>query len=623
MFSAHNESVKPPSFLRTRGILACLLVLTLPANAADVAASALDKAWSKIETPAPDLGAREIMGFILEAAGSPGYEQRSPQMEGAFQRLEKMQDRDPASKTYGNFCWYWREQKPGDLNAVEFVTQQAALLKLRYSDRLSPEAGKSLDRLLALAVEGIHRQKVDVGYTNIYLMKTWNLLALGEGLKRPELVLEGSGMLDHWIAFTSQNGIREFLSPTYYGTDLDSLALMSGQLANPTIQKKAESILRLFWTDIAANWFEPAGRLGGAHGRDYDYLTGHGELDRHLLDAGWIETPKANSSAFQVFAQATRWVPPEALHQEALSAIPRYAFQKWDAPDTAWASQYVGHHFSIGVSGSSQGPEDKPFALNLTGPAGPKTVMVNFFMDGRDDPYGKDKVATGASGHKKAHHLFPFFSAVQSGAEVLFLSSWPPQGPLASKKDPVPVCLQSHLDLPAEAVVWTQDKPADPSQSSQPLPDNVCFLRMGDVAVGVHFLLATDPSGLPVTAEVVNDGLAYGARRLSVVHSSGPPGQGQGTVAVFIRVQEGLDDAAFATFRQNFIASKTSATCENGVVKLKADGLKNALALEADLLQGNVIHTEGADESMQTVPMSVNGKEYSHALLQQNAMAGF
>jgi hypothetical protein len=613
----------PRFLLRVLVMLSGLSLLTPTVNAGDIASSALDKAWSKIANPAPDLGAREIMGFILEAAGSPGYEQRIPRIEEAFQRLEKMQDRDPASKTYGNFCWYWREQKPGDLNAVEFIVQQAVLLRLRYPDHLSPKARESLDRLLELAVEGIHRQKVEVGYTNIYLMKTWNLLALGEVLNRPELAAEGSSMLDQWIAYTLKNGISEFLSPTYYGTDLDSLGLISRQLSNPGVQEKAQGILRLFWTDIAANWFDPAGRLGGAHGRDYDYLTGHGDLDRHLMDAGWIKEPKASSSAFQVFAEATRWIPPDEIHHEALSAIPRFVFQKWDAPDTAWASQYVGHHFSIGVSGSSQGPEDKPFALNLAGPAGPKTVMVNFFMDGRGDPYGKVRVATGSSGHKKAHHLFPFFSAVQSGSEVLFLASWPPQGAPASKKDPDPVCLQSHLDIPAEAAVWTQDKPVDTTQASQPLPGNICFLRLGDVAVGVHFLLATNTSGQPVTAEVVSDGLAYGARRLSVVHSPGPPGEGQGTVAVFVRVQEGLDDAAFATFRQSFIASKTSATSENGIVQVKAEGLRIALGLEADLPRGIVLHAEGADEAMQSVPMSVNGREYCRGLLQQNAAIGF
>ena len=146
---------------------------------------------------------------------------------------------------------------------------------------------------------------------------------------------------------------------------------------------------------------------------------------------------------------------------------------------------------------------------------------------------------------------------------------------------------------------------------------------MGDVAVGVHFILATDTSGQPVPPQIVNDGIAYGARRLSVVHSSGPPEAGQGTIAVFMRVQEGLDDAGFTRFRQNFIASKTSAACENGTVRIKAEGLKNALALVADLRKGIVLHAEGTDESMQTAPMSVNGKDYSHGLLSGNPVAGF
>jgi hypothetical protein len=146
---------------------------------------------------------------------------------------------------------------------------------------------------------------------------------------------------------------------------------------------------------------------------------------------------------------------------------------------------------------------------------------------------------------------------------------------------------------------------------------------MGDVAVGVHFVLATDTSGQPVTAQVFNDGLSYGARRLTIVHSSGPPGQGQGTVAIFIKVQEGLDDTGFTTFRRDFIASKTSAASENGIVRIKAEGLKSTLALAADLTKGIVLHTEGANQAMQSLPMSVNGKEYSNGLLQKNATIGF
>ena len=611
------------SSLKRKLLLSCLALLPLAASAAVAPLSPLDKAWSKIETPEPNLGSRAIMEFILEAAGSPENQKHGTRIEAAFRCLERMQDRDPASKTYGNFCWYWHEQKPGDLNAVEFVTQHATLLKLRYANHLSPKAGESLDRLLTLAVEGMHRQKVDVGYTNIYLMKTWNLLALGEGMKRPELVQEGAAMLDQWIDFTGKNGIREFLSPTYYGVDLDSLGLMARQLSNPTVQEKAKRCLLLFWTNIAANWFEPARRLGGAHGRDYDYLTGHGVLDLHLLDAGWIDASQCKPPVFPVIAEATRWLPPENIHRAALTTLPRFVFQKWDAPDTAWSSQYVGHHVSLGVSGCSQGPEDKPFALTLDGPAGAKTVMVNFFMDGRGDPYGKNKIPTGASGHKKSHHLVPFLGAVQSGADVLFLASWPIHGRPVSKKEPVPVCLLSHLNLPVEAVVWTADKPVDAGAASQPLPDNLCFLRMGDVAVGLHFLLALDTAGKPAPVQLFNDGAPYAAKRLTVTHSSGPPGEGQGLTALAIRVAEGLDDAGFAAFRRDFIQTKTSAAVEKGVVHVTAGTGKRTLTLDADLTASRILHSQGFDNAMQTAPMSVNGKDYCTGLLRGDSRVGF
>ena len=169
--------------------------------------------WKAIE-PRPTLTSRGIMENLLEVVGSSAAGEHTSWIEHALEMLESMQDCDPASKTYGNFHWYWREEKPGDLNAVEFVTQRAAFLKIRYADRLSPKAAETLDRILLNAVEGIHRQKVDVGYTNIYLMKTWNLLALGQGMKLPALSAEGSAMLDSWMAFTRQNGITEYLSAT-------------------------------------------------------------------------------------------------------------------------------------------------------------------------------------------------------------------------------------------------------------------------------------------------------------------------------------------------------------------------------------------------------------------------
>ena len=564
--------------------------------------------WKSLQ-PKPTLGCRTLMSVILEASGIPGYQERSAMIEQTLVSLESMQDRNPASKTYGNFHWYWHEEKPGDLNAVEFVIQQAALLKLRYADHLSPKAAQSLDRILKIAVEGIHRQKVAIDYTNIYLMKTWNLLALGQALNRPDLTSEGSAMLDAWITFTRQNGITEFLSPTYIGIDLDSLGFMANHLTDPTIKSKALATLRFVWENIAANWFEPAQRLGGAHGRDYDYLTGHGELDRHLRGAGWISAPGPKDSLpFHVFEELSRWSPPEELHQQALTRIPRFVTQRCGTNPTDWASQQIGQHVSIGVAGTGKGPEDKPFAINLAGPAGPKTVMVNFFMDGRGDPYGSKKIPTGASGHPKAHHLDPLFRAVQSGSDVLFLSTYP--GLKKPSKNEAPMeCLYSHLDIPEEAAVWSMDQPLDSTLPTQPLPGNLCFLRLGDVAVGIRFVLAQDISGKPVTADLVSDGGTFHARRLSVTHSAVSPGLKRGTVAVAARVAEGLDDAGFAAFRRQFATDHVSGEQHGSVIRLSVEGVKSTLVLETDLISGELLHSQGGDPAIQIAPLSVNGRK--------------
>jgi hypothetical protein len=564
--------------------------------------------WKKL-TPRPTLGCRFIMETILEAVGTPGYQARSAQVEKALEQLESMQDLNPSSKTFGNFHWYWREEKPGDLNAVEFVIQRAVLLKLLHADRLSPKASEVLDRILTHAVEGIHRQKVGIDYTNIYLMKTWNLLALGQALKRPDLSTEGSEMLDAWIAFTRRYGITEYLSPTYVGIDLDSLGLMANHLDDPVSKGKASGALLFLWQNIAANWFYPAQRLGGAHGRDYDYLTGHGELDRHLRQNGWIPPGSSNNTIPPgVFASAASWSPPEDLHRQALSDLPRLVTQRCGTNSTDWASQQLGHHVSLGVAGTCKGPEDKPFAVNLAGPAGPKTVMVNFFMDGRDDPYGSKKVPTGASGHSKAHHLDPIFRAVQSGSDVLFLSTYPGlKAP--SRSEPPPVCLHSHLDIPEEAIVWSLDHPLDTNAPIQALPGNLCFLRLGDVAVGIRFLLAEDTSGKPVAAELINDGSQFHAKRLSVTHSATPPGDGRATVGVAVRTGEGLDDAGFAEFRRKFETASHGASHQGSTVLLNTQGMTDLLVLEADLSNGKVLRSKGGNPAVQIAPLSINGKK--------------
>jgi hypothetical protein len=158
------------------------------------------------------------------------------------------------------------------------------------------------------------------------------------------------------------------------------------------------------------------------------------------------------------------------------------------------------------------------------------------------------------------------------------------------------------MDLPAEAVVWSADHPLDPSLFVQSLPDNVCFLRLGNVAVGIRFLLALDTAGKPVVAELVNDGQAFHAKRLTVTHAAGVPGEGRGTVSVAVRAVEGLDDKGFADFRKKFTSEVGTVTTDGSLAKIETEAAGHKLVLETDLVTGKVLRTEGGERSGTMIP---------------------
>lgn len=413
----------------------------------------LDRRWDGLQQRSPRMAVRSLFEFALESAEADHHLDR---IEGALDLAAQMQDVDPASRTYGNFRWYWEGDRPEDLNAVEFSMQDAALLWMRHRERLPGSARHRLERLIALAIEGIRRHNVPESYTNIYLMKAWNCIALGEQTERPELARDGYAMLDAWLFYTWENGIHEYLSPTYYGTDLDSLVLIARFSRNARARQQAETALRLVWTDIAANWFEPCLRLGGAHSRDYDYLTGHGYLDTHLQTAGWLASDPGATP--QRFAALSGWRPPEELHTLAVQRLPRWVRQRWSAAPGERSAHYVGRSVSLGTAGASYAdPMDKTLTVQFAG--GPGMPVVNFMMDARNDPFGRSKGLTGG-GHMKAFHLTPFVMSVQREAEALFLAAISPQDRGFQRPAPDPTCLLSQLVLPRAGVaVWVGDEP--------------------------------------------------------------------------------------------------------------------------------------------------------------------
>ncbi|MBL8993253.1 MAG: hypothetical protein JNM63_07935, partial [Spirochaetia bacterium] len=313
-----------------------------------------------------------------------------------------------------------------------------------------------LEKILRLAAEAAKRQGVNVSYTNIYLMKIFNLIALGESLELPVIAEEGYRMLDLWVAYTWENGVAEFLSPTYTAVDLENLALVRNLAGRAEGRALAETALLYMWNDVLVNWYAPSVRLGGAHSRDYDRLTGHGDLDRHVAAA--LSAGKRDASPSDFYSY---WNPPASVLKWLDGPFPRLIHQRWNngRGPTQTTEHYMGKKFSFATASANYWDMDKTALVANLG-SGPSTPQVVFFMDGRGDWYGNKKIMEG-SGHMKSLHLRPFTATVQRGAEAVFLVSTTTTAEArnaAFRKDGNLNRIESTFILPSEAEYWLGDK---------------------------------------------------------------------------------------------------------------------------------------------------------------------
>jgi hypothetical protein len=586
---------------------------------ADPTTEFLEERWRQLEEPGPRLSTREFLNFVLEASAANWHPER---VERALELVAQKQDRDPQSKTFGHLAWYWEDAQPSDLNATEFALERAVLTWMLHRDRLSPRAAELLQQLMTSAMEGAQRHKVTEDYTNIFLMKTWNCIAMGESTGDSALAQAGYRMLHQWLRRVRDAGIHEYLSPHYYAGDLECLGLIARHAQSSAARAKAALALEYLWTDIAANWFAPAARLGGAHSRDYDPLTGHGALDRWAARAGWttIEEPVTTEAMEQAFVP-----PPEGLMQAIGATIPRIVRQRWGSAEGERAVNWIGRAVSLASSGATYLDATNKTLVLLFG-GGARIVGAGYLMDARDDPYGQSPIPAGG-GHLKAFHVQPFTTSVQNGLEVLLLATasagWrtsdPSEGqtPAFKHSGTDLTCWLSHFIFPAEIQVYVGATGAAVEVKDRlrlPAPDAPVFLRYGRAAAALRFVYATAPDGAAAPVELVNDGAAWKAMRLTAVHAERRP-QGRATAVLWVRAAENLGDAGFAALRRAFAAATPRVKLAGTVLDAQVPGQAGTLRLVVDLQAEKALAIEGAAPEPEDLVLEVNGRELGAPLL--------
>jgi hypothetical protein len=407
-------------------------------------------------------------------------------------------------------------------------------------------------------------------YTNIALMNAGNLILLGEALEKPEIAREGYNRLERVLYYTAQAGIHEFSSPTYYGVDLDDLGLIEAFCRDPRGRSQAQALLRLFWHDIALNFFPPAGRYAGPYSRNYDYLHGRGGIEAHLFLHGWIDQP-APTGLDTVYALLGRWSPPEDLRNLS-NRLPRTVRQVWGPDPLQSRTHFLTPDISLGTATTGYGGRmDFLLTADLPGPR--DAVRCYFVPDGRGDPYGKKKIAESAAAeaHQKALHLTPFWTAAQDRGEALAL--------VVYRQKDIPAdaaSLESHFVMPLTAEYSVAGRPVvfktGQAASFPVAPGESVVLRKGTAALGIRV-----PWTNGAAVHLVYDANAFGAVRLTIDHKSvsmTPP-----SALLWLRAGSGLvDESSFRTWKREL--ENTPIKLETGSESLSAS-LPSGVALAA------------------------------------------
>ena len=563
----------------------------------------LEREWAAIQTTPSQLGVRDWFLFLVDALDTRFL--KDEQVEWLLKKVQTRVINSPAAgRNYGNIFWGWNETgfDVGDGNNVQFCVQYGIMVKLLFNDRLSKEAAKTLDEIFALATNGVLNQEVRISYANIYLMKVWNLIALGEVYHQPNMLENGRRLFNQWLSHTAQYGIREYDSPTYSAVNIESLLLMYTFSKDADIKTKAGDALNFLITDLSGHYNKRAGILAGAHSRDYNRVFSRDLLEEKYFNP-LLGSQNKNTHLFhQICLSALQKLGLSTAQKELMNRENRFIVQRWDSLAHTYASNFVGNKVSIASSNQAYSPDDKPFVMYLSSPRIPAMPNIAFVMEGRDDHYGtwgatgmgeKMKSRMPANypangGWGKTRHLMPFMQSAQNKGEFVMLVS--------GQKDHN--CINDYLNstiiLPnAFDEIWMGNKRInvpDIGSGIEMDTTKTFFAKFEDVAIA--FRLIWDDAGEGVHASLYNDGFNYQSSReefqlkhnktmrLTLRHSN----NGKAAIAMWWKTEEGVKTAAdFLKFRKKVLTAPLIVNVQNDVIEIAVMTAAGKLGVKADM----------------------------------------
>ncbi len=264
-------------------------------------------------------------------------------------KVISLQDRDPVSRTYGIWSWFYEEplekMSPPDWNWADFCGVQLLQVARDHRHRFPRELAAKVDGAIYHAVRSIMKRNVGPGYTNIAIMGTYATLLASELYGLDDVAAYARRRLQRLYDHTMKlGGFNEYNSPTYSIVALHELSRMRQHIFEPRARGKVEALYDLAWKDVAMHFHPPSGQWAGPHSRCYSTLLRDStkyELQRSLggaVDFG-CDRPSITEQRL-VMPCPERYVPYFVSLDQPRLVVRKYAGGNPPVIGTSWLTKW-------------------------------------------------------------------------------------------------------------------------------------------------------------------------------------------------------------------------------------------------------------------------------------------
>ncbi|MBP3323256.1 MAG: hypothetical protein J6M16_03600 [Clostridia bacterium] len=204
-----------------------------------------------------------------------------------------LQDKDPASSTFGIWSWYMEEplenMNPPDWNWADFCGKQIMQVFLFHSERMPKELLEELKETVRCACLSIFRRNMHPGYTNISIMGAYVTLVAGQYFGWKDMFDYGVSRFEKAHEYTMKNGtFAEYNSSAYTSEAINDLTRIYTEIEDSHIHDLAGDMLDVAWRTVAEHFHAPTKQWTGPNARSYTWLTTDSTLSflRVALDNG-------------------------------------------------------------------------------------------------------------------------------------------------------------------------------------------------------------------------------------------------------------------------------------------------------------------------------------------------